>query len=78
MRLKTNEFFAISKFTILKKTNATKFYVTKHDELCETSNKSNENLCFDDEIDELQNHVRHRYCQRLRNRANKRQDDFLV
>jgi hypothetical protein len=37
-----------------------------------------ENLCINDEIDELQNHVRHRYCQRLRNRVNERQNDFLV
>ncbi len=37
-----------------------------------------ENLHFDNEIDELQNHVRHHCCQRLKNRADKRQDDFLV
>jgi hypothetical protein len=37
-----------------------------------------ENLRFDNEIDELQNYVRH-YCRkRLKNRANERQDDFLV
>ncbi len=37
-----------------------------------------ENLCLDNEIDELQNHVRHRCRQRLKNRANERQNDFLV
>jgi hypothetical protein len=40
--------------------------------------KLHENLRFDKKIDELQNHVRHHYCQRLKNRANERQDDFLV
>ncbi len=35
-------------------------------------------LRIDDEIDELQNHVCHHCCQRLKNRANKRQNDFFV
>ncbi len=37
-----------------------------------------ENLDIDDEIDELQNHVCHRCCQRLRNQVNERQNNFLV
>jgi hypothetical protein len=37
-----------------------------------------ENLRFDNEINELHNHVRHHCRQRLRNRANERQNDFLV
>ncbi len=37
-----------------------------------------ENLRIDDEINELQNYVFHHCCQRLRNRANERQNDFLV
>ncbi len=37
-----------------------------------------EDLRIDDEIDELQNHVCHRCCQRLRNRADERQNDFFV
>jgi hypothetical protein len=31
-------------------------------------------VCFDDKINELQNDVRHNRRQRLKNRANKRQD----
>ncbi len=37
-----------------------------------------ENVRIDDEIDELQNHVCHYCCQRLRNQANKRQNDLFV
>ncbi len=37
-----------------------------------------ENLRIDDEIDELQNHVCHRRHQRLKNRVDERQDNFLV
>jgi hypothetical protein len=40
--------------------------------------KLHENFRFDNEIDELQNHVRHRCRQRLKNQANERQNDFLV
>ncbi len=35
-----------------------------------------ENVCLDDEVDELQNHLCDHRRQRLRNRADERQDDF--
>ncbi len=51
--------------------NCAKFQINRRIEL-------HENLYFDNEIDELQNHVSHHCRQRLKNRADKRQNDFFV
>ncbi len=51
--------------------NCAKFRTNRRIEL-------HENLHINDEIDELQNHVCHRCCQQLKNRANERQNDLLV
>ncbi len=50
--------------------NCAKFRTNRKAEL-------HENLRLDNEIDELQDHVRHRCHQQLKNRANERQNDFL-
>ncbi len=51
--------------------NRAKFQINRKIEL-------HKNFRIDDEIDELQNHVCHRCYQRLKNRANERQNDLLV
>jgi hypothetical protein len=35
-------------------------------------------VCLDDQVNELQNYLRHRRNQRLKNRTNERQNDFSL
>jgi hypothetical protein len=47
-------------FTLQNMMNRARFQINRKTEL-------HENFCIDDEIDEFQNHVCHRCCQRLKN-----------
>jgi hypothetical protein len=75
---KTDEYFAINEFTRSKKKirRDSALQNAMSDSRFRTNRKIElyKNVRFDDKINELQNDVRHNRCQRLKNRANERQD----